>query len=405
MECPNCGAQWDSLVTVCSMCGYNLKTHTIRVSTPSEARPQKAEGREAPRAVTTPAEVSKPVKPTPVATPEPAEPTPKPKPQARKSKKKKGKEDREPMQKIGKEEKSLPPSQATPPPISKERDTEAFLQAAVPLEGGVEESGIGERERGDSIGENGAEERRMGEKNGLEERRMGENVGKPADGRVKREEFLENLTFKFLSTETEAAAAPMVTPMRSRQTVDWFSRGVSLELKGDSRGALEAYDNALNASPNDPWIWLNEGVALQRLGRLEEALKCYDESIKLDPTDPDVWSNRATALRGLGRLEEAVESYKRALEKNPDDGGIWSNLGIALRTMGRFDEALTAYESALELIPKDVTVWLNKAAVLSSLRRFDDAMECYDHILYLDPGNAGVKELKRFLMRRMKLSA
>ena len=319
LECPGCGAQWDPLVTMCSMCGYNIKSNTIRVSTSTDLstnapRPHyEAPAPDAPLAPISPAKASS----------------------GKRAKRDAGEKH------VG--------------PVSPAADV-------------------------------------VGDEGGTTERQEG------------KDEFMENLTFKFLSLESKNEKAPEknISPLpSSTPKVDWFSRGVSLELKGDSRGALDAYEKAIEHSPNDPWLYLNKGVSLQRLGDLARALECYDRSIELEPSDPDAWSNRATALRGLGRLEEAVESYRKALELNPGDGGIWSNMGIALRSMGRYEEALDSYESALRISPMDVSIWLNKAAVLNSMSQLEKAMECYDHILSIDPDNLGVKELKRFLRRRM----
>jgi len=331
VECPHCGAMWDSLVTVCSMCGYDFKKHTIRVTTPAV-------------------------------------------------------------------------------PVEKEIAAETGAGNAVE---NVEKGGGEENSAGDAADDLMSE--LLGASGG--DSAPGEKGEEPvevlADGEVadmrrrEKEEFFENLTFKFLSTEGrgeknggEVAVKERGEP-EDREDVNWFQRGVSLELKGDSQAALAAYDMALQQNPNDPWIWLNRGVSLQRLGRLEEALESYDRSIALEPNDPDAWSNRGTVLRGLGRLEEAVESYRKALHLNPRDSGVWSNLGIALRSMGRYDEALEAYEHALAINPQDIGIWLNKAAVLNTMKRFREALECYDRILEMDPDNVGARELRKILLRRM----
>ncbi len=179
----------------------------------------------------------------------------------------------------------------------------------------------------------------------------------------------------------------------------WFKKGVDYEKAGQSEKAIEAYKNALEEAPYDPWIWINMGVSYQRLNMTEEALKCYDRAIELYPIDADAWSNKAIALRILGRIEEAIECYDRALEIDPGDAGIWSNKGVALRALGRLREAIECYDRALEIDPYDVGTWLNKAVALQRIGRIEEAIECYDRILRIDPYHPVALRNKELLSR------
>ncbi len=194
-------------------------------------------------------------------------------------------------------------------------------------------------------------------------------------------------------------ARPRASLMGDHGPGSWFKRGVDYEKAGQSEKAIEAYRNALEDAPYDPWIWINMGVSYQRMNMTEEALECYDRAIEFYPIDADAWSNKAIALRILGRMEEAIECYDKALEIDPEDAGIWSNKGVALRALGKIREAIKCYDRALEIDPYDVGTWLNKAVALQRIGQIEDALQCYDRILKIDPYHPVALRNKELLSR------
>ncbi len=54
-----------------------------------------------------------------------------------------------------------------------------------------------------------------------------------------------------------------------------------------------------------------KGNTLVILGRPEEALECYEKALVASPDDPDVLGGIAMALISLDRSAEAVKYYER----------------------------------------------------------------------------------------------
>ncbi|QJB57965.1 tetratricopeptide repeat protein [Pseudodesulfovibrio sp. zrk46] len=59
--------------------------------------------------------------------------------------------------------------------------------------------------------------------------------------------------------------------------------GVNLRKQGDYPGALHAYQQALELTPNDENIYFNMAKALYFMGRLEEASTQVDQSLQMNP--------------------------------------------------------------------------------------------------------------------------
>ena len=68
-----------------------------------------------------------------------------------------------------------------------------------------------------------------------------------------------------------------------------------LLLRGDNRGAIKLYDEAIQLNPNDSWIYHNRGTAYKTLA-----------------------DNRGTAYKTLAEYRQAIQDFSRAIYLNPD---------------------------------------------------------------------------------------
>ena len=91
-----------------------------------------------------------------------------------------------------------------------------------------------------------------------------------------------------------------MTSSQCQQTAeDWFNKSVALHDQGNYADAIQALDEAIRLSPNDPnnaIAWNNKGLALYSQGEYDEAVKAYEEAIRLNSKDADAWIDKGNAL-------------------------------------------------------------------------------------------------------------
>jgi Ca-activated chloride channel family protein len=104
---------------------------------------------------------------------------------------------------------------------------------------------------------------------------------------------------------------------------------------GHADKALEAYDRAVQALPEEPIAHYDRGVALYQLGKFPEAAKEFqraseghDASVKAD-----AYYNMGNAELKQERFKEALDAYKHTLGLRPDDRRAKWNLELALRKL------------------------------------------------------------------------
>lgn len=133
---------------------------------------------------------------------------------------------------------------------------------------------------------------------------------------------------------------------------DWFQDALTCENEGDHRGAVHAYERAIEHAKNDPILHFNLGnvyYASQQLRRAEEQ---FQRAVELDAEYVEAWNNLGTVLADLDEFEQSIEVFRKALNVFPLYADAHFNLGDVLSSVGRADEAVHHWRRYLQLDPK-----------------------------------------------------
>jgi len=97
---------------------------------------------------------------------------------------------------------------------------------------------------------------------------------------------------------------------------DHFGSALHLRLGGRGRRAED---------------WNRKGLDLMTNGSLEESVQAFNNAIEADPQNAEAWRYKALILRALGRNAEAEEASAKAM-----DLGYSSSMAIAVAGSGSF---------------------------------------------------------------------
>ncbi|RXW12392.1 hypothetical protein EST38_g13464 [Candolleomyces aberdarensis] len=114
----------------------------------------------------------------------------------------------------------------------------------------------------------------------------------------------------------------------------WKALGVVELNYRNYPAAINAFQVALRADPNDHILWLRLGEAYGKAGRYAAAIKALEHAHELDPTDWLAQFYIADAQQGVGLFKEAVKILESLLEQRPAELGILSSLATAYLDMG-----------------------------------------------------------------------
>jgi tetratricopeptide (TPR) repeat protein len=141
--------------------------------------------------------------------------------------------------------------------------------------------------------------------------------------------------------------------------------GEAYDLAGRNDEAINAYQQAIAAKPDNPSYYNNLGNILGRTGKIDEARAAYTKCAELDPPNASMaWRNFGISLYQAGRMVEAIEPLKKATELDPKNAQAWYLLGACMvadpsiyKTVGDKIEVtpkpgtVEAYQKAIELDP------------------------------------------------------
>jgi tetratricopeptide (TPR) repeat protein len=155
------------------------------------------------------------------------------------------------------------------------------------------------------------------------------------------------LSAVFLAVMVIAACAK--SPARTPDAL--IGEGVGLMKGHEYVRALEDFDKAVQANPNDAKAHFFRGNALSALGRKEEAIAAFDRAISLAPDVPQPYFNKGNTLATLGRNEDALAAFGTAISKDPQYVKAYSNKALVLQRLGRSDEASAVLEKVRAIDP------------------------------------------------------
>lgn len=154
---------------------------------------------------------------------------------------------------------------------------------------------------------------------------------------------------------------------------DLLEEAEQLRAKGDARAAITVWLDAIEQSPEDPFIHESVARAYDSIGREADAIPHYEKAIALGLDGDDrlhAYIGLGSSQRALGRYTDAATTLDTCLGEFPDSyaaqtframaqynegdakGAFESLLDLHARTCG--DEAVRGYRGALQLYAEDI---------------------------------------------------
>ncbi len=184
--------------------------------------------------------------------------------------------------------------------------------------------------------------------------------------------------------ETKKAA-----PVTSRKR-DPMERGDELFAGGDFAGAAEAYQEAVEADPENPDAHYGLGKALVRKDDLGGAQTALMKAGQLDPELPGVNFYLGTIYRSLAQDSAAIAAFEKERVNSPEQEEVLVNLATLYQENQQLDKAMEVLEEVVALNPDKTDASLSMANVHNAQGNTAKAEAIYRSILEKNPGQQDV---------------
>jgi tetratricopeptide (TPR) repeat protein len=120
----------------------------------------------------------------------------------------------------------------------------------------------------------------------------------------------------------------------------------------------EAQKAAPEKDPNVHLFWARMGEAYDLAGRNDDAINAYQQAVAAKPDNAGYYNNLGNVLARAGKIDEAKAAYTKSAELDPPNAALaWRNFGISLYQAGRMSEAIEPLQKATQIDPKNAQGW------------------------------------------------
>jgi tetratricopeptide (TPR) repeat protein len=127
--------------------------------------------------------------------------------------------------------------------------------------------------------------------------------------------------------------------------------------------------------PGNPTILSSLGSAYESAEQLPQALDAYQQAVRADPQNPDRYLDYTRLLMDLDRNDEAMKIVEEGIQGTEDSYALDVRLGVLRIKQARYDDARTALNQAIALHPELVVAYVALAQSFMQQGSDDRAIE------------------------------
>ena len=199
--------------------------------------------------------------------------------------------------------------------------------------------------------------------------------------------------------------AGMAIAIRPLQSAYWVNYGNGKLAAGDFKGAVEAYEKAIDLAPNSPDALYRRGAVYIDSGDHQAAIADLDRAIRLRPDFAQAHFQRGNARYDLGDLQGAIEDYDKATALDPKLPAPYLNRGHVKADLGDDEAAIKDFDEAINRGSDNqaamAAAFLNRSLSKSNLNDQKGAIADATQAIQLNPNYAFAYQNRCLAQRRL----
>ena len=165
-------------------------------------------------------------------------------------------------------------------------------------------------------------------------------------------------------------------------------RAQLLEGEGRREEAVEALESACEKFPKAGRLWFERGGLALRLGETALAVEGFERATLAEPQEAYAYHSLRFAFEGYRRYRSERVRFESAVHTNPQDALAHHHLALAALSVLKDEEAHFHFTRALELDPRLADAACGRARALQRQGHKAQAHAAYERALEIDPQSA-----------------
>jgi len=161
--------------------------------------------------------------------------------------------------------------------------------------------------------------------------------------------FMKGMNFRAMGEIEKAIGAFQTTTELNPEYIDaWLIAGDLFDKKG-SKLALDYYEAAINADPNNATALHSKAYYLQKNGKDNEAIQIYKRINGIDKNYMDAYLNTGILYMTMDSLDKAMEQFNIMASLKPQNHLPYYYRGLIYEAQGDIGAARTELQNCLNL--------------------------------------------------------
>lgn len=167
----------------------------------------------------------------------------------------------------------------------------------------------------------------------------------------------------------------------------YFLRGIAKYSLSDYNGAVDDFSTTLKIHPLYVRAYHYRGVSNDHLGNYADAKADFNKAIKLDPFDSELHIALGSTKLHLNEFESAIASFDTAIIISPDNANAYINRGVAKRFLDRHDEAVQDLDKAVYYDFFNIEALVRRGMIQIEREKYEEALTDFNNALQMDANN------------------
>lgn len=173
----------------------------------------------------------------------------------------------------------------------------------------------------------------------------------------------------------------------SVQAQAYYVRAIEKLKKGDSQGALVAFNKSIELNPNNAEAFYGRGNLYYQQGDYQQAIADYNRAIAINPSYANAYFNRGLSRDKQENYSGAIDDYSKVLSFQPKDAEAYYQRGLAYYKLQDYGKAIEDYTSAIRLKPEDAKAYNARGLAKTEGGDLQGALSDYTKAIDLERDN------------------
>lgn len=162
------------------------------------------------------------------------------------------------------------------------------------------------------------------------------------------------------------------------------SLGVEYMFANNNLKALDYFNKATNAAPNNYKGFYNRGLLFLKMNKPELAIKSFNQSLNLYSYSKAL-VGRASAYYALNDLSKAIYDANSALNLEKNNAKAYFVLGNCYNDLNKLNEAINAYNNSIDLINDEPDFYFKRGIAQGKKQNFDACISDISVCININP--------------------